>query len=320
MNRFLTWFTNLYIVWLLASALAAFLQPESMSWITGQWIVWALSVTMFAMGITLSPGDFRGVLAMPGAVALGILCQYTLMPLSGWTVARVMNLDPEFAVGLILVATCPGGMASNMISYLAKANVALSIILTAASTLIAFVATPLWMKGLAGQYVAVDAIGLCRSTLEVVVAPVVIGVFINWRFPRATQKISLFGPAVAVSAICLITAGIVSASAEKIAENFGLLFVAATALHVLGFALGYFVPRVLRYPETVARTVSIEVGMQNGGMAAALAATHFATQPFVAVPAVFSAVMQNLLGSVLASWWGARPAEVVQEEPSYESS
>lgn len=314
MHRFLAWFTNLYPVWLLGTAALAFFVPETMRWFSGQWILWALSVAMLGMGFTLSIGDFRGILKMPGSVALGFGAQYTLMPLIGWFIAWALKLEPGFAVGIILVASCPGGMASNMITFLAGANVALSVVLTMASTLLAFIFTPLWTSTLAGQYVPVDAWGLCKSTLQAVVAPVVIGVLCNWRFPKTVAKIASFGPAVAVVALSMITGGIVAASATLIAANFGRLVVAALALHVLGFGLGYLVSKMLRYPETVARTVSIEVGMQNGGMAAMLAKLHFAAQPLAAVPAVFSGVMQNLLGSLLASWWKSRPP--AKEEPT----
>lgn len=316
MQKFLTWFTNLYPIILVSTAAVAFMWPGTMLWFSGQWIVWALSISMLGMGLTLSIDDFRGLLKMPSAVALGFLSQYTLMPLIGWFVAWALKLEPGFAVGIILVASCPGGMASNMITFLAGANVALSVVLTMASTLLAFVFTPLWCSTLAGQYVPVDAWGLCKSTLQAVVAPVVIGVLCNWRFPKSVAKIAPFGPAVSVVGLSMITGGIVAASAPQMAANFGKLVLAALVLHVLGFLLGYVVSKVLRYPEDVARTVSIEVGMQNGGMAAMLARQHFATQPLAAVPAVFSGVMQNILGGLLASWWRARRTKVESRNPS----
>ncbi len=196
-----------------------------------------------------------------------------------------------------------------MISFLARANLALSVVLTMVSTMMAFIATPLWTSALAGQYVPVDAVGLCLSTLQAVIVPIVIGVLCNWKFPKAVARVSRFGPAVAVLALSLITGGIVAASASKVADNFGTLLLATFALHIIGFAIGYLAPRWLKYPEQVSRTVSIEVGMQNGGMAAMLAKLHFASQPLAAVPAVFSGVMQNILGGLLASWWHERPTD-----------
>lgn len=305
-------FCSLYPVWLVSTAVLAFFRPDSLSWFSGQWIVWALSISMLGMGFTLSVSDFRGLLKMPGAVALGFVAQYTIMPLVGWFVAWILKLEPGLAVGLILVCSCPGGMASNVITFLAGANVALSVVLTMCSTLLAFVMTPLWCKLLAGQMVPVDAWGLCVSTLQAVVAPVVIGVVFNSLFPRAVAKVAVFGPPVSVVGLTLITGGIVAASAHVIASHALSLVISALAIHVLGFGLGYGVAKVFRYSEVVARTVSIEVGMQNGGMAAMLARQHFTTHPLAAVPAVFSGVMQNIIGGLVASWWRARPTK--QEE------
>jgi BASS family bile acid:Na+ symporter len=261
---------------------------------------------MLGMGLTLSLEDFRNVARMPGAVVLGFLSQYTLMPLSGWLVTKTLNMETGMAVGVILVACCPGGMASNMITYLARANVALSVILTLASTLLAFLFTPLWTSKLAGQLVPVDAWGMCLSALQLTVAPVVLGVLIRWRTPKLADRIGACGPTVAVLAFTLVTGGIVAASAKEIAANFGKLALAALLLHLLGFALGYAVTRLFRYPESIARTVSIEVGMQNGGMAASLARQHFPAHPLAAAAAVFSGVMQNMIGGLAAALWKRR--------------
>ena len=306
MQRFFAWFNNLYPVWLVTLAVIAFVKPQTMLWFDKPWIFWSLAASMLGMGLTLSLEDFKAIGRMPGSVALGFVAQYTIMPLSGWLVAKLLNLEPGLAVGVILVASCPGGMASNMISYLAKANVALSVVLTLASTLLAFFFTPMWTSVLAGQYVPVDAWGLCLSALQLTVAPLVIGVLIRWQLPRTADKIGACGPTIAVLAFVLVSGGIVAASADAIASNFGRLALAAFALHVLGFGVGYTVSKVLRYPESVARTVSIEVGMQNGGMAASLARQHFSAMPLAAAAGVFSGVMQNIIGGLLASWWKRR--------------
>ena len=300
-------FTALYPVWIVASSLVGLLWPETLRWFSGQWVVWALTLVMLSMGLTLTLDDFRRLLKMPGAVALGFVLQYTIMPLSGWLAARLFGLEPGLAVGLILVASCPGGTASNLITYLARANVALSVVMTAASTLLAFIMTPLWCELLAGQYVPVDAWGLCRSTLQVVVAPVLIGVLCNWRFPRQVQSIARFSPAVSVVAIIFIAGGIVAQSAESVVAHAGRVAGAVLLVHVLGFVLGYAIARLLKFPVVSARTISIEVGMQNGGMAAMLARKHFAAQAMAGVPAVFSSVLQTLLGSLVAAWWYRRP-------------
>ncbi len=307
MTRFFNWFNNLYPVWLVSLAVIAFVKPSTMLWFDSNWVFWSLAASMLGMGLTLSLDDFKAIGRMPGSVALGFAAQYTIMPLTGWFVTKVLALDPGLAVGIILVASCPGGMASNMISYLAKANVALSVVLPLASTLLAFIFTPAWTSAFAGKYVPVDAWGLCQSALQLTVAPVVLGVLIRWKLPRMADRIGACGPTIAVLAFVGVSGGIVAASAEAIATSFGRLALAAFTLHVIGFGVGYLLPKMLRYPESVARTVSIEVGMQNGGMAASLARQHFPAMPLAAAAAVFSGVMQNIVGGLMASWWKRRP-------------
>ena len=308
-QRLLSAITSLYPVWLIGCAGLALVHPPLFIWFNGPWITVGLGVVMLGMGLTLSVADFQRLLRAPGALALGFLAHYSIMPLTGWLLGRALHLEPGMAVGLILVASCPSGTASNVVSYLAKVDVALAVSVTLTSTLFAFVMTPLWCQLLAGHYVPVDALGLCLSTLKAVVGPVLIGVLSNWKFPGLVRKVSRFGPAVSVAAVVLITAGIVSQNARAVLDNAGKLALAALLLHVLGFVLGYVVARVLGYPLITARTVSIEVGMQNGGMAAMLAKKNFPMEPLAAVPAVVSGVIQNLLGSIIASHWSKRPVE-----------
>ncbi len=307
MTRFFNWFNNLYPVWLVALAVIGFFWPQTMLWFDKPWIFWSLAASMLGMGLTLSLDDFKAIGKMPGSVAVGFGAQYTLMPLCGWLVATMLRLEPGLAVGIILVSSCPGGMASNMISYLARANVALSVVLTLCSTVLAFFFTPMWTAALAGKYVPVDKWELCLSALKLTVAPVELGVLIRWKLPRTADKIGACGPTVAVLAFTLVSGGIVAASADAIAASFGRLALAAFMLHIFGFGVGYGVTKLLRYPESIARTVSIEVGMQNGGMAAALAKQHFPTMPLAAAASVFSGVMQNIVGGIIAAWWKRRP-------------
>jgi len=306
-----SWFTDLYPVWIVASSVAALLKPDLLLWFTGNWVVWALSIVMLGMGLTLTIADFKKLVQMPGSLALGFFAHYTVMPLSGWAVAHLLKLEPGFAAGLILVACCPSGTASNVICYLARANVALAVMVTLTSTLLAFIATPLWCQALAGQIVPVDAWGLCRSTLQVVVLPIFIGVFFNWRFPKPVTRISRYGPVVSVTALIFVAGGIVAHSADSVIANAGKLALATIMLHLMGFGFGYLVARLLRYDELIARTVSIEVGMQNGGMAAMLAKKNFPMEPMAAVPAVFSSVVQTLVGSIVASYWRKHPPKHV---------
>jgi len=316
MQRFFSWFNNLYPVWLVTLAVIAFFKPQTMLWFDKPWIFWSLAASMLGMGLTLSLADFKAIARMPGCVALGFCAQYTIMPLTGWLVARMLNLEPGLAVGVILVASCPGGMASNMISYLAKANVALSVVLTLASTLLAFFFTPMWTSLLAGKHVPVDVVKLSLDAFKLTIAPVVLGVLIRWLLPRTADKIGACGPTIAVLAFVCVSGGIVAASAEAIAANFGVLALAAFLLHIIGFAVGYTVPKVLRYPESIARTISIEVGMQNGGMAASLAGQHFPLMPLAAAAGVFSGVMQNIIGGLAAAWWKRRSCEPAPATPA----
>jgi len=305
-RRCLHWFNDLYVVWLVGLSLVAFLRPSTMLWFDKPWIFWSLAASMLGMGLTLKIEDFRRVAGLRGAVILGFCAQYTIMPLLGWGIASLLRVEPALAVGLILVASCPGGMASNLISYLAKANVALSVVLTLCSTVLAFFFTPMWTSVLAGSRVSVDVLGLSLSALQLTVAPVVLGVLLRWKLPRFADRLGACGPTVATIAFILVTAGIVAASADAIAAQFGVLILATLLLHTFGFGLGYAVTRLFRFDETVGRTISIEVGMQNGGMAAALARQHFATMPLAAAAGVFSGVMQNILGGLLAAWWKRR--------------
>ena len=309
MKSFFDWFNNLYPVWLVSLAVVAFFFPQTMLWFGKEWIFWSLAASMLGMGLTLSLEDFKAVGKMPGAVALGFCAQYTIMPLCGWLVATLMQLEAGLAVGIILVASCPGGMASNMISYLARANVALSVVLTICSTVLAFFFTPMWTSLLAGSRVEVDVLEMSLSAFKLTIAPVTLGVLIRWLLPKTADRIGACGPTVAVVAFTLVTGGIVAASADAIAANFGRLALAALLLHLFGFGLGYGITKLFRFPETIARTVSIEVGMQNGGMAAALAKQHFAAMPLAAAAGVFSGVMQNIVGGLLASWWKRRKSE-----------
>ncbi len=313
MKKILDSFANLYPVWIISASLIGLLKPDLLSWFSGQYMVWALSIVMLGMGFTLTIEDFKRLFKMPGCLALGFFAHYTIMPLTGWAVAHLLKLPPGFTVGLILVASCPSGTASNVISYLSRANVALAVMVTLTSTLLAFIATPLWCQVLAGQYVPVDAWGLARTTFQAVVAPVLIGVLLNWKCPRAVASVSQYGPFVSVTALIFIAGSIVAQSADAVIANAGKLALAAVLLHMVGFVVGYSLSRLFRFNEQISRTIAIEVGMQNGGMAAVLAKRNFPSDPMVAVPAVFSSVMQTIIGSLFASYWRRRPIEVEPE-------
>lgn len=296
-------FVNLYPVWIITSSLLAYVYPPAFAWFSGNWMVGALAFVMLGMGLTLHVDDFKAIAKMPGVVFVASVLQYTVMPLSAYLIAKWLQLAPGLAVGLIIVGCCPGGTASNVITYLARGHVALSIIMTTVSTLLAIVATPLLTEALAGTYLPIDPWGLFYTTLQVVLVPVVLGMAINNRFPEIAKKMVVAGPVVSVVALIFIAGSIVALSAGAVAENIGLLTIAAGLLHIAGFALGYAISRIFGYSHIFSRTISIEVGMQNGGLGAVLAKRNFPAEPLTAVPAIFSSVLQNLIGGLLAAYW-----------------
>jgi len=307
MRRFLLASADWFPAWVLAAALLALWQPSLFTWFSGPWIVWGLALVMLGMGLTLSVADFAAVLRLPGAVAVGFAAQYTIMPLLGWSVGKMLTLPAPFAVGLILVACCPGGTASNVVTYLARGNVALSVIMTMCSTLAAVVMTPLLTGWLAGAYVPVDAWGIFLTTAQVVLAPVLAGLLLHHQAPRLAGFILPAGPIMSVLVISLIVGSIIGQNASAIFAHGGQLLLAVTLLHSGGFFLGYVVGRLFGFDLGVTRTISIEVGMQNSGLGAVLAKTRFAAEPLTAVPSALSSVCHSLLGSLLAAWWRCRP-------------
>jgi BASS family bile acid:Na+ symporter len=215
----------------------------------------------------------------------------------------MLALPPPFAVGLILVACCPGGTASNVVTYLARANVALSVVMTMCSTLAAVIMTPLLTGWLAGAYVPVDALGIFLTTAQVVLAPLLLGLLLHHKAPRLTEFMLPVGPIISVLLISLIVASIIGQNADAIFTHGPQLLLAVTLLHSGGFVFGYALARVMGCDLATARTISIEVGMQNSGLGAVLAKTRFAAEPLTAVPSALSSVCHSLLGSLLAAWW-----------------
>lgn len=277
-------------------------EPKWFTWFSGPWIVWGLALIMLGMGITLTVDDFRRVGSIPRAAVLGVISQYTVMPLLGWSIARALGLETPFAVGLILVSCCPGGTASNVVAYLARANVALSVVMTMVSTSAAIFMTPILTELLAGTMVSVDGWGLFLSTIQVVVAPVAVGVLLSRWAPRLVAIASPASPLISVIAIALIVSSIIGQSASAILESGAMLLLAVFLLHAGGFLLGYLSAKAFGYDSLVARTTSIEVGMQNSGLGVVLARRHFA-DPLTAVPCAISSVLHSLIGSILAGIW-----------------
>jgi BASS family bile acid:Na+ symporter len=252
------------------------------------------------MGLTLKWSDFTQVLKTPSWVVFGMLLQFTVMPLLGWGLGILFELPPFFAVGLILVACCPGGTASNVIAYLAKANVALSVAMTTCSTLAAIILTPLLTASFSGSYLEVVAWGLFYSTLKVVLIPVTLGVILNQYFSKFTQKIIPYSPPVAVLLIVLIVASIIGQGKEIILSSGLNLIAAIMCLHFLGFLVGYGLSAIVLKDKAVSKTIAIEVGMQNSGLGAVLARENF-TNPATAIPSALSSLVHSIYGSIFAA-------------------
>lgn len=282
-------------------AAVALLHPPALSWIKTSWINTLLGIVMFGMGLTLKLSDFKIVFSRPKDVIIGCLAQFTLMPLIAFALTKVFNLDPELAVGVILVGTCPGGTSSNVMSYLAKGDVALSVGMTGVSTVLAPLLTPLLTLLFAGQTVDVNVASMLLSILKVVILPIVLGFIFNKLFSKLTQQLEKVLPLVSVIAIVMIVASVVAANSARIMTS-GLLIVAVVILHnILGYATGFGLGKALKMTRPKATTVAIEVGMQNSGLATSLAAAHFAAMPLATIPGAVFSVWHNISGSIFAN-------------------
>jgi len=299
---------NLFPVWVLTGAGLALWKPETATWFQPHWIPYFLGLIMLSMGLTLSLEDFSRVLKMPKSILLGVGLQYTIMPGLGYALALGFNLPIDFVIGLVLVACCPGGTASNVVCFIARTHVALSVSLTTCSTLLAVLLTPFlttwWVESISleqtGLKVDVDTLGLLLKTLKVVILPVLIGIFLNHYFHRWVKKVEAYTPFIAVLSIVFIVDFILADKKSAILEIGASLIVAVILLHLLGFILGYVLSRLLRFAERDAQTLSIEVGMQNSGLATELARTNFSTYGLATVPGAISALTHCILGSIAA--------------------
>ncbi len=287
-------------VLVLLSAITALTFPETISRVKPTVINPLLGVIMFGMGLTLRAEDFRIVFSRPKDVIIGCLAQFTVMPLLAWLLARIFSLDEALTVGVMLVGCCPGGTASNVITYLAKGDLALSVGMTGVSTVLAPIATPLLVWLLAGQTVDVNVVGMLLSILWVVILPIVAGLLVKRLWPRQTAKATAFLPALSTLAICAIVLIVISANAGKLMSG-GLVIVLVVMLHnVCGLGIGYGIGRLLGLSTAKRRAISIEVGMQNSGLASSLATLHFAAYPMATIPGAVFSVWHNISGAIVA--------------------
>lgn len=295
--------TNLFPLWSVLVGVVALVEPKCFLWFGKEAIDAGLGMIMLGMGMTLKAEDFVRVWKEPKVIGLGVCAQFLIMPAWGALIAYLMKLPPEMAVGLILVASCPGGTASNVVVFLARGKVALSVSLTLASTLAAIWMTPLLTSWYAGHYLPVDPWALFRGILWIVLLPLSVGVAWNRFFTKSARKASSYSPLVSVVFILLIVGFVLAAKKDLILENWKVLTASVLALHFGGFGLGYAMASLFGLSKGQRRTLSIEVGMQNSGLGMALASKHFSQMPMVPAPCALSAVMHCLIGSFLAIRW-----------------
>lgn len=270
------------------------------------WVVPMLGIVMFLMGLTLTPPDLAAVAAMPRAVVIGCIAQFAIMPVTGWLVAMLMGLDPVLTVGMILLGSAPGGASSNIVAYLARGNVALSISMTSVSTLLAPIMTPLLIWALAGQYLPVDFWSMFKQVLQMVLVPVLLGMIARYLLRGVISQILPVVPWLAMIVLSVLIAGIMSKTGATVLQS-GLAVFAAVLIHnAFGFALGYVAAKVTGLAEPERRAISIEVGMQNAGLAAALATANYS--PAAALPAAVATIWHNIAGAILAFIFTRRDA------------
>ena len=293
-------------VLVLLSALLGVFFPDMFSHLKPSLINPLLGVIMFGMGLTLRAEDFRVVFMRPRDVLIGCIAQFTVMPLLAFALTRIFALEPALAVGVILVGCCPGGTASNVITYLAKGDLALSVGMTATSTLLAPVLTPLLVWLFAGETVDVNVLGMLLSILWVVILPIVLGLLVKRLWPRVTERATAYLPALSSLAICLIVLIVIAANAHKLLSG-GLIIVLVVILHnVCGLGIGYLIGLLLKLSPAKRRAISVEVGMQNSGLASSLATLHFAAYPMATIPGAVFSVWHNISGAIVARLYSRR--------------
>lgn len=300
----------------LMAALLAFLIPDTGLWISTGWIDYLLMIVMFGMGLTIRIDDFKVVFTRPKDVIVGCIAQFTIMPMTAYVLAKAFGLEAGLMAGVILVGCCPGGTASNVISYFAKGDVALSVGMTAVNTLLAPLVTPFLVFLALNETVEVDTVGMFLSMAKVVLAPLILGFAITYLRPEVTDKTSGALPLISVMAIALIVMCVISHSVDRL-MTCGLAVFAVVALHnLIGYAAGYGASILAGMDRTRRRTLAIEVGMQNSGLATSIASTSFPSLAMATVPGAIFSVWHNISGAILAGFFSRRAEKEEQTKPS----
>jgi BASS family bile acid:Na+ symporter len=309
--RFTQFIQKTFALWVVLFAGIALIFPEAFVWLKA-YITWMLGIIMFGMGMTMTVNDFKGVLQSPKAVGIGVAAQFIVMPGLAYALCQLFQLPSEIAIGVILVGCCPGGTASNVITYMAKGNTALSVACTSVSTILAPVLTPAIFYLLASQWIEINALSMLGSILQVVLFPIILGLIVRSLFKQKVDAYIQVMPLISVVAIVAIVAAIIAGSKAQILQS-GLLILGVVALHNgLGYLLGFWASRFFKLPYADSKAIAIEVGMQNSGLGVALAAVHFAASPITAVPSAIFSLWHNISGPALASYWASRTDKIEQ--------
>lgn len=288
------------VIVLVVAALALF-APGTCLWVQTSWVNYLLMIVMFGMGLTLKLSDFKLVFTHPKDIIIGCIAQFTIMPFLAFMLGKAFGLDAALLAGVVLVGTCPGGTSSNVITYLSKGDVALSVGMTSVNTLLAPVLTPAITYLLLHTTVTVNPLSMFLSIIKVVIVPIALGFIINKFFGKVTQKMVKILPTVSVIAICMIVAAVVSHNSEKILTT-GVVVFAVVILHNLcGYACGFGLGRLLHMNIPKTKALSIEIGMQNSGLATSLAGTAFPNLAMATVPGAIFSVWHNISGAILAN-------------------
>ena len=278
----------------------SFFIPKSSLWISVSWINYLLMVIMFGMGLTLKPDDFILIFKRPKDIICGIIAQYSIMPFIAFILCYLFHLDSALTAGVVLVGTCPGGTASNVITYLSKGDIALSLCMTGVNTLLSVILTPLITYFILKTTIEVNLLNMFLSIVNVILIPIILGFIFNKFFNKFTKKILNFLPVLSLIAICMIVACVVSHNAEKI-HTCGFIILSVVILHnALGYILGFLMGKILKMPNNKIKAFSVEIGMQNSGLATSLASTAFPLLPLATVPGAIFSVWHNISGGILA--------------------
>ncbi|MDY6285087.1 MAG: bile acid:sodium symporter family protein [Fibrobacter sp.] len=294
-------FSRFMALIVLAVAALALFVPSSGLWISLKAVNYLLMVVMFGMGLTMKLDDFKVVFTQPKDVLIGCLAQFTVMPLLAFSLGKIFGLEAGLLAGVILVGTCPGGTSSNVITYMSKGNVALSVGMTSVNTLLSPIVTPAITYLLLRTSVKVDMLAMCLSILQVVILPITLGFVVNKFAKKFVAKVIDILPVVSVIAICLIVSTVVSHNAEKILTTGAIVFVVVILHNLLGYACGFGLGKVLKMDMPKTKALTVEIGMQNSGLATSLANTAFPSLAMATVPGAIFSVWHNISGAILAN-------------------